>query len=351
MPLLICVGSRDIKRVLIKRRYRLLSSGSGSIPGNGQLSGSIHMLTNDAILGQHPNLMVTGASGNLGSWICRLAATSWTVTGIHWQHPYPMGNVQSVKADLTDFSTIDKLFDTLKPSAVIHAAAVSQPGQCESDQQGTHRMNVEVPARMAAICADRRIPFVFTSTDLVFDGLDAPYEEHHATTPVCVYGRQKADAEEAILRCCDHALVCRMPLMIGVGPPTSNNFFMQMLSHIRHARPLSLLTDEFRTPVSYQDAANGVLGLLADETARGCLHLGGRNRVSRYEMGLLMAQQMRVAPSMLKPVTIASLDLGVARSPDCSLNSDRAYRLGYRPAPFLEAVQSCVSQFDDISTG
>ena len=298
---------------------------------------------------QCPTLLVTGASGNLGSWICRLARKAWTVTGVHRRHPYSTGEMQSIRADLTDFRAVDDLFGAIEPQAVIHAAAIAQPGLCEKNPQGTRRMNVDVPERMAVLCADRQIPFVFTSTDLVFDGLNAPYEEHHATTPVCVYGRQKSDAEEAVLNRYGNALVCRMPLMVGAGSPTSHNFFLQMLSHIRQARPLALLTDEYRTPVGYRDAAGGVLKLMG--TANGRLHLGGRTRISRYEMGLRIAKRMGVVPTMLKPVTIASLNQGVVRSPDCSLTSERAYELGYNPAPLSDALQLAVSQFSEISDG
>ena len=298
---------------------------------------------------QLPKLMVTGASGNLGYWICRLAMKSWAVTGIHWQHPFKMDGVRSAQADLTDFLSLDRLLDAIKPQAVIHAAAASQPAHCEIHPEATRRVNVGVPEKLAALCADRQVPFLFTSTDLVFDGRNAPYAEQDAVTPVCVYGRQKADAEDAVLHMNCKALVCRMPLMIGVAPVASGSFSMQMLRSIRCGDPLRLLTDEFRTPVSYVDAAQGVLSLLGK--ACGRLHMGGRYRVSRYEMGLLMAKQMGIAPTTIQPVTLESLNLTAPRSPDCSLVSDTAYALGYDPASLSAAVQWAVGQFEEISNG
>jgi dTDP-4-dehydrorhamnose reductase len=288
------------------------------------------------------NLLVTGASGNLGHWICRLAVQTHAVTGVHWQHLIPMDGVRSIRADLTDLPGLDRLFAAIKPDAVIHAAAVSQPVHCERHPKDSRKMNVDVPEKLAAMCADFQIPFIFTSTDLVFDGLSAPYAEQDAMTPVCVYGRQKAEAEAAVLNVYGGALVCRMPLMIGLGPRASNSFSAQMLFNIRRRRPLRLLTDEFRTPVTYRDAAEGLLSLIGK--ASGRLHLGGRLRVSRYALGLLMARQMGVSPTMIEPVTLKSLDLGVARSPDCSLISDKAFSLGYDPAPLSEAIQWLVRQ-------
>ncbi len=296
-----------------------------------------------------PKLMVTGASGNLGYWICRLAMQTWSVTGIHWQNAFSMDGVRSIQADLTDMSVLDKLLKTIRPRAVIHAAAVSLPARCETHPAVTRRINVETPERLAALCADLHADFIFTSTDLVFDGRNAPYAEADPVTPLCVYGRQKAEAEEAVLGMNEDALVCRLPLMIGFGHAASTGFSLQMLRDIRNGVPLRLLTDEFRSPVSYLDAARGMVSLLGK--ARGRLHMGGRSRVSRFEMGTAMARQMGIAPTMIQPVTLSALKLAVPRSADCTLNSDKAYALGYDPAPMPAAVQWAVNRFEDISRG
>lgn len=292
---------------------------------------------------QRPKLLVTGASGKLGRWICRLAVKSWAVTGTHWQHPFSMNGVVPVQTDLTDFSALDRQLAAVKPGVVIHAAAASQPTFCEQNPEITRMVNVDVPRQLAAWCAGLQIPFVFTSTDLVFDGSNAPYAERDAVTPVCVYGYQKAEAETAILDVNGDALVCRLPLMLGVGGDGAAGFSAQMLSSIRHGRPLKLFTDEFRTPVTFRDAAQGLLSMAG--SVRGRLHLGGRSRVSRYDLGLLMAKQMGIAPTMIEPVRLESLDTGTPRSPDCSLLSDRAYALGYDPAPLPDAIQWVIGQF------
>lgn len=294
-----------------------------------------------------PNLMVTGASGNLGHWICRMARKDWTVSGIYSRHPFSMEGVEAFQTDLTCQSEVERLFARIKPRAVIHAAAVSLPAVCERSPQATSVINVSAPGQLAAICADERIPFVLTSTDLVFNGLKAPYGEQDTANPVCVYGRQKVQAEELVLNRYGDALVCRMPLMIGVGPRMSSSFCMQMLSDIRHNRTVNLFTDEFRTPVDYQSAAQGLLKMIGN--ARGILHLGGKTRVSRFELGLSIAKQMKIVPTMLNPIAIDALALNMERSPDCSLKSNVAFALGYDPLSLPMAVKRIIDQLNMIT--
>ena len=290
-----------------------------------------------------PRILITGASGLLGEALCRRARAKWSVLGLWHRHRISVPGIETIQADLTDSSSLESLLAEQDLQAVIHAAALAQPATCERDPQHSAAVNVQVTERLATVCARRQIPFIFTSTDLVFDGLHPPYDEARATSPVCVYGRHKAEAEQLVLRHYPQALVCRLPLMFGLrnGPATS--FGQQMLSAIRSGRSLRLFFDEFRTPVDSESAAQGLLAMVG--RAGGLLHLGGRTRVSRYELGLLMAGCMGVAPTMLQPVRLHAVAAEAVRSPDCSLDSRKAYGLGYDPAPLEEGVALVVAQF------
>jgi dTDP-4-dehydrorhamnose reductase len=296
-----------------------------------------------------PRLVVTGASGMLGHALCAQALGQWSVLALYRRNKPQLAGVTSIQIDLTDTSALQRLVKELAPRAIIHAAATAQVQTCEAHPQQTGSINVAVPARLADLCAAREISYLFTSTDLVFDGCGAPYNELSSVNPVCVYGRQKAQAEEAVLQRYPHALVCRLPLMFGLAPYAGGHFTMQILGAIAQGRTVPLLTDEYRTPVDSHSAAQGLLQLLG--RAKGLLHLGGRTRISRHDLGHLMAAYMGVAPDMIRPVTIDSLGLAMARAPDCALDSRKAFFLGYDPAPLSAAVKALVRQFNVISNG
>lgn len=295
-----------------------------------------------------PKLLITGASGFLGGALCSLAAEKWSITGLCFRHPVVAPGVASIRADLTEDAQVKEVLAAVNPRAVIHAAAVAQPLACEQHPRSSAAVNVRAPELLAGLCADRKIPFLFVSTDLVFDGRQAPYDESGPTHPVCVYGRQKVRAEAVVRARYADALVCRLPLMFGAADHPHRNFTWQMLTAMHQGRAVKLFTDEFRTPVDHVSAARGLLGLLG--RTRGVLHLGGRTRLSRYDFGLMLAAQLGVAPSLLEPVTIDAMPSGMARSPDCSLDSRRAYDLGYDPTPLDQAVQVVVSQFLNRAT-
>jgi dTDP-4-dehydrorhamnose reductase len=294
-----------------------------------------------------PPLMITGASGLLGHALCRAARSRWTVHGVYRRRKPQVPGLFTIQADLRDRQSRHDLIRTLRPRAIIHAAANADVVACEKNPHACDIINRQVPIHLAELCHQAGIAYLFTSTDLVFDGRRAPYDESAPTCPICVYGDHKARAEAGVMNRCSDALVCRLPLLFGAGPFAGHHFAVQMLRAIRSGETLHLFEDEFRTPVDIDSAAYGMLALLG--RVKGVFHLGGHARVSRYELGLAMARQLGVDPVMIRAVSIRRMTLAVARAADCSLTSQKAYAAGYRPFSLQRGLQRFVRQFDQLA--
>lgn len=286
-------------------------------------------------------LLITGASGFLGWYLCRLAQTDWQVFGTYHAHLVEMEGVTLVGVDLTDFRSLQELFQAIQPDAVIHAAALSQPNLCQADPEGSYAINVTASCNIAGLCGDRAIPCAFTSSELVFDGLNPPYREDDPVCPINLYGEQKVAAEVGMLARYPEMTVCRMPLMFGVAP-FAPSFIQPFVDRLRSGQVLNLFTDEIRTPVSGRDAARGVLLALAK--AKGRIHLGGRERLSRYEMGLILADLLHLTDAKLNPCLQADVPMAAPRAPDVSMDSSIAFGLGYQPGLFREELEAIVHQ-------
>ncbi len=285
-------------------------------------------------------LLIFGASGLLGYAIGRQAMPSWEVYGVCHQGEVRVDGVTPIRADLTDKVQLAKCFKQAHPHAVIHAAALSQPNDCEQHPEVSEKINLRAAEEIAGLCASVEIPLVFTSTDLVFDGQNPPYAEEDPVSSICLYGRHKADAEKAIQKIYPEATICRMPLMLGYAPGTGSGFLGHMVRRLREKQPLTLFTDEFRTPVDTDSAATGLLMALEKEVA--LLHLGGRRRMSRYTMGCLVVDILKADHGLLKPLIIKEFPMPAPRSPDVSLESARAYTLGYTPEDIVVALENII---------
>jgi dTDP-4-dehydrorhamnose reductase len=283
-------------------------------------------------------LLITGASGFLGWHLCQLAQQEWEVYGTYHTHVLAIPNIKIVKVNLTDFQELKGIFNDIKPDAVIHTAAQSQPNYCQLHPQESYTINVTTSCHIAGLCADNSLPLAFTSTDLVFDGLKAPYTEIDKVSPVNIYGEQKVQAEVGIIARYPQAAICRMPLMFGRETPTAKSFIQQFIQILKDGKELSLFIDEFRTPVSADTAAKGLLLALAK--VNGIIHLGGKERISRYDFGKILVEVLQLPSDKLKSCLQADVKMAAPRPKDVSLDSSKAFALGYQPLSVREELEN-----------
>jgi dTDP-4-dehydrorhamnose reductase len=281
-------------------------------------------------------LLITGASGFLGWHLCELAKQEWEVYAIYFSHDIKIPGVRTIKVDLTNFNDLKTIFSEIQPEALIHTAAQSQPNFCQNHPEESHAINVTASCNIAGLCADYSIPCAFTSTDLVFDGLNAPYKETDLVNPVNLYGEQKVLAEQGMLERYPQTAICRMPLMFGNATPTATSFIQGFIQVLQEGKDLNLFIDEFRTPVSGNTAAKGLL--LALEKVNGIIHLGGKERISRYDFGRLLVEIFQLPSTGLKAARQKDVKMSAPRPADVSFDSSKAFALGYQPLSIKEEL-------------
>lgn len=282
-----------------------------------------------------PRLLVTGAGGFLGWNVCRELAARWDVTAVISRSPAWPG-VAAVQADLTAPGVLPALLQSCRPRAVLHLAALSAPNVCEQEPLVSHRINVDASAELADLCRKRGIALAFTSSSQVFDGRARSYTENDPVCPLNVYGRHKAEAEQAVLTAHPDAVVCRLPLMFGPSGPHTISFLQQVLRAERDGRTMRLFTDEFRCFLSARDAAAG-LELALTTRHSGLLHLAGPQCLSRLDFGRAVE---RVLGRHVPIIAARQSDVAMAatRPERLDLCIDLARSLGFTPGTIDEEL-------------
>jgi dTDP-4-dehydrorhamnose reductase len=274
-------------------------------------------------------LWITGIGGFLGWNVAAIAPPDWELYGTTHRPGIQHPNVAIAPLDLTDHAALTAYFDHIRPDGVLHLAALSRPNQCQTQPERSYAVNVTATTRIAELCAARQIPLLFTSSELVFDGHHPPYDETSPVCPINRYGEHKVLAEQQIRDRYPAATIARMPVMFGVPSPQSESFLQPFLRQLRSGEPLRLFTDEIRMPVSATTAAQGLF-LLFDQPGE-LVHLGGRDRLSRYDIGQLLAAIFEIPHARLAPCRQADVTMAAPRAADLTLDSGKAFALGYNP--------------------
>jgi dTDP-4-dehydrorhamnose reductase len=265
-----------------------------------------------------PRLLITGGTGYLGGALLRQAQAAGheLVATYFSQEPSVREGVAWAPLDVRDQIAVEELLDRLRPDAVIHTAF----RQAGPDLMAITARGAGNVARAAASTGAR---LLHVSSDVIFDGeREGVYTEADPPAPITEYGVAKAEAERLVAEACPTAAIVRTSLIYGFDPLDRGSQFV--LDVAAGTRPDRLFTDELRSPVFVGDLAAGLLELVALPYA-GVLHMGGAERVSRHELGCLIAIAYGFDPERLPAAR--SADSPVRRPRNCTLDSSRAAAL------------------------
>lgn len=273
-------------------------------------------------------LLVLGTSGFLGRAVVERAVARGPRRPLVAAGPHPFAPAGAVArpVDGRERGAVRALLDAERPGAVLLVAALARGGDCEREPGLAAALNVELPDEVARWCASAHVRLVHVSTDLVFGHAGARAGGRRESDPVgapSVYGRTKAAGERAVLDACPSALVARLPLLCGDSRGRGLGASDSLIAALARGEEPVLFDDEWRTPLDVDVAAAALVRLVAS-TASGIIHLPGRERVSRAELGRRVVHRSEIDSSRLRVAPRAALGLADARPADVCLAGERA---------------------------
>jgi dTDP-4-dehydrorhamnose reductase len=283
-------------------------------------------------------ILITGASGFLGFHLLRLAyAKGLEVYGTYNSGAISFEQSTNLQLDLRNYIDMGNVIDDIEPDIVIHTAAYADAALCQKNPELSYEINVEVTRNLAGICSDYQVPFVFTSTDLVFDGVKGNYTEEDAPNPIMIYGEHKLQAEQEAERVYPEALIVRCPLMFGALEASDKTYFSSFIKGLKEAKAANLFYDEYRSMCGARSISEGILHLC--EEASGLFHLAGAERVSRYDFGVAAVEAFGLDEGLVHSLSQKDLQLSTPRPADVSLNIAKAKAYGYAPLGYQEELR------------
>jgi dTDP-4-dehydrorhamnose reductase len=271
-------------------------------------------------------VLIVGASGLMGGHLARVFGATGPVVGTaHEQNADDL-----VPLDMRDTAAARALVDQVRPAAVICPAAVSNVERCELEPAATRAVNVDGTLALAAAARAAGAPFVFFSSEYVFDGTAGPYDEDREVNPINEYGRQKVEVEQALSQVTDgEYMVARVSCVYG-HERRRKNFVFQLWSALSEGREFRTPGDQTGTPTAAANAAEVVRDLVG-AGARGVFHVAGAERMLRSELARVAAEELGLDPALVRPVATEDLGLAARRPRDAGLLVDRAGAMAATP--------------------
>lgn len=286
--------------------------------------------------------IVTGAHGQLGTALCRLA-------------PERMHGLTHADLDITNPKQIGDVLNRLRPEGVINTAAYNFVDQAESERETAFQINSFGPMTLAHECESRNLPLVHLSTDYVFRGCSEKAIGLSETDPLKlpilspetmlhppardIYALSKSLGEETVrLSEARHFIIRTCGIYGRARTAGKGNFVETMLRLGKERGEVRVVTDQRCTPTSAVDLATGILKLI-DTQAYGLYHLTNGGSCTWFEFA---EEIFRQAGLSVKMTGITTEEFGAAAErPRFSVLDCRKFMAatGWTPPTWQEALR------------
>jgi len=177
--------------------------------------------------------------------------------------------------DVRDKESTARLIYDWHPDVVIHTAGSNR----SEDMEDVITLGAE-NITSAAKQVDARL--IHISSDVIFNGKEAPYREIDPPDPIHAYGRAKAAAER-IVSSRDNHVIIRTSLIYGLAVMDLSTKWI--ISALEAGESITLFTDQIRNPV-WVETLSGACLELCDSRFTGIINVAGSQEMSRAELGL-----------------------------------------------------------------
>jgi dTDP-4-dehydrorhamnose reductase len=286
-------------------------------------------------------LMVTGASGLLGSALLPVLSQGWEV--------YPFGyrslpdHERAGRLDLKDVDAVSAALGRIEPDVVLNLVALTNVDRCEQEPCLAYELNVATVMSLAtAVVAAARVPkVVHISTDQVYDREGANRVD--SVRPSNVYALTKLWAEDALLARLPEALVLRTNF-VCVGERSRPGFGGWLLDRLRSGAPFQLFSDVFFNPV-HARVLPDMLRQFTELDGHGVYNVGlSGGGVSKAQFGRRLARRAGYGTNHATDVSVSDANLRAYRPRGMVMDVTETERfLGQK----MESLEDCLDALVD----
>ena len=230
------------------------------------------------------NILVTGANGQLGHEMQRVAKSS--------NHNYIFTDVADgyEKLDITNIEDIRNMVKNNNVDIIVNCAAYTNVDKAESDYDTANLINNTAAGNLATAMKEAGGTLIHISTDYVFQGdRNTPCQEDWATNPLGVYGKTKLAGEAAIATTGCNSIIIRTAWLYSQW---GKNFVKTMQSLTATHDTLKVVFDQVGTPTFAGDLADTIAHIIntGQTNKTGIYHFSNEGVCSWYDFAKMICK-------------------------------------------------------------
>ena len=268
------------------------------------------------------NILVTGSTGQLGSYVVKELL----------KRGYSTLSPNRSEFNLCSEDSIRNYILNSNCEAIVHCAAYTQVDKAEDEKDLCIKINATATKHIAKCAKILDIPMIYISTDYVFDGTkDGEYTENDETNPINIYGESKLAGEKYVQEILDKYYIVRTSWVFNIN---GKNFIETMLRLSKANNQLSIVNDQIGSPTYTKDLSRLLVDML--ETSKyGLYHATNEGYCSWYEFANTIFKLANINID-IKAINSNEYASRAKRPMNSKLSKDKLIEYGFKPLPHWE---------------
>lgn len=270
----------------------------------------------------------TGLDGLVGSRVVELLAN-----GIDFElFPQTAMNITDQKKTTSMIQSVD--FDIF-----LHMAAYTKVDMAEKEKDIVWKVNVEGTRNVWNAVGEKKKPFIYVSTDFVFDGMTFPFYEDSIPYPISYYGLTKYEGEKIVK---DNAMIVRLSYPYRAQFENKTDIVRSIIHLLKQHKPIKGVIDQILTFSFIDDIAYAFKHLFSHYSPE-IFHIVGVDSLSGYEAIHTIGRVFALDTSHVGKIRYDEFYAGKAQRPKKSIIKSRKNTF-YRMKSFEEGLQELKKQ-------
>ncbi len=261
-------------------------------------------------------ILITGGSGLLGANVSKDLKDKHEIVATHYdKSPVAIKGVGLVKLNIVEQEAVNKIIRKVSPELVIHAAAITDSGFCEQNNEEAYAVNVDGTKNVAEAAENVKAKLIYLSTGFVFDGKKGLYKEQDIPNPLSYYSKTKLEGEK-VLQQFPNQLIFRTDLY-GWNILDKLSFAEWIIDNLGKKQQINLYSNIFFSPILVNDLSE-IFVKAAEKDLKGIHNVAGSERASRLGFAEQTADIFALDKTFINPVVHEDPLMPEDTSIDCS---------------------------------
>lgn len=270
-------------------------------------------------------ILATGLSGMVGSALSVAAGSS-----VSWENLSLETGV-----DITNYSQLKDRIQSSACDTILHLAAKTDVDACEEEkdlgkQSGAWKVNVQATEYLVDLARQYDKFLLYVSTDFVFDGQAASYDESSSPNPINWYGKTKYEGEKLVQSLDSHGCIVRIAFPYGASIGFKKDFITRMKDYIASHTEITAPSDQLITPTHVGDIYSGILALIQVHES-GIYHCVGSESISPSSLAGKLIEAMKIKVDVVQTTKDAYYNGRAPRPSQLVIRNDKIRKLSLEP--------------------